>query len=84
MANDPASRPTATQLREELSGVHRDPDPTMIMRPVQPFPPTQRQPGNDDPTQPSLNTGDTSRSMDTPTLFRPQLPGWPPPSAPLT
>ena len=56
----------------------------MIMRPVQPFPPAQRQSGSDDPTQPSLNTGDTSRSMDGPTLFRPPLPGWPPPSSSMS
>jgi eukaryotic-like serine/threonine-protein kinase len=69
MANEPSHRPTAAELRDALSGVHRDPDPTMIMRPVQPYPPAQRQPGNDDPTQPSLNTGDTSR-----------FPSWPPTS----
>ena len=59
MSNDPAHRPTAAQLRDELSGVHRDPDPTMIMRPVNPYqlePPSQRPPANEDPTQPSLGT----------------------------
>jgi serine/threonine protein kinase len=81
MGNEPSHRPTAGELRDVLSGVHRDPDPTMIMRPVQPFPPVQRQSGSDDPTQPSLNTGDTSRSMDSPTLFQPPRPGWPPPSS---
>ena len=32
MANDPAARPTAAELRDELAGFHRDPDPTMVMR----------------------------------------------------
>ncbi len=36
MANEPDRRPTAAQLRDELDGVHRDPDPTMILRPVVP------------------------------------------------
>src|SRR5262245_42709037 len=36
MANDPTMRPTAAQLRDELDGVHRDPDPTMVLRPVVP------------------------------------------------
>jgi serine/threonine protein kinase len=31
MANNPAHRPTAAELRDELAGFHRDPDPTMIM-----------------------------------------------------
>ncbi|HLT10142.1 MAG TPA: serine/threonine-protein kinase [Micromonosporaceae bacterium] len=34
MANDPVARPSAAELRDELSGVRRDPDPTMIMQPV--------------------------------------------------
>ena len=81
MSNEPSHRPTAAELRDALSGVHRDPDPTMIMRPIQaidPFP-SQRQP--DEPTQPSL--GDTSRTLDGPTLAGPQLPGWPRPPSPL-
>jgi len=58
MSNDPSHRPTAVELRDVLSGVHRDPDPTMIMRPVRPFPdqppmPGQRPPPDDDPTEPS-------------------------------
>lgn len=58
MSNDPAHRPTAAELRDALSSVHRDPDPTMILRPVQPFPPeppmpAQRPPQDDDPTEPS-------------------------------
>ena len=57
MSNEPSHRPTAAELRDVLSGVHRDPDPTMIMRPVQPFP-APRLPGSDEPTEPSLNTGD--------------------------
>ena len=36
MANEPSARPTAAQLRDELDGVHRDPDPTMVLRPVVP------------------------------------------------
>ena len=31
MANNPAARPTAAELRDELAGFHRDPDPTMVM-----------------------------------------------------
>jgi serine/threonine protein kinase len=31
MANNPAHRPTAAELRDELAGFHRDPDPTMVM-----------------------------------------------------
>ncbi len=37
MANDPKVRPSAAELRDELEGVVRDPDPTMIMRPVGPL-----------------------------------------------
>jgi serine/threonine protein kinase len=51
MSNDPVHRPSAVQLREELRGGHRDPDPTMIMR----RPPTQ--PGGEDPTQPTARIG---------------------------
>jgi serine/threonine protein kinase len=36
MANEPHTRPSAAELRDELMGVHRDPDPTMILRPVVP------------------------------------------------
>jgi serine/threonine protein kinase len=75
MSNEPGHRPTAADLRDALSGVHRDPDPTMILRSVTGFePPLPRHPGSDEPTQPSLNTGDT--------LSRPNLPGWPPPAPP--
>jgi serine/threonine protein kinase len=45
MSNDPAHRPSAVELREDLRGGHRDPDPTMVMRRV------PGQPGGDDPTQ---------------------------------
>jgi serine/threonine protein kinase len=31
MTNNPAHRPTAAELRDELAGFHRDPDPTMVM-----------------------------------------------------
>jgi eukaryotic-like serine/threonine-protein kinase len=37
MANEPKARPSAAVLRDELEGVVRDPDPTMIMRPVGPL-----------------------------------------------
>jgi serine/threonine protein kinase len=78
MSNDPAQRPSAAVLRDELSGVHRDPDPTMIMRPVRPVDPrSPRSPGDDEPTQPSLST---DMSSDAPTISRP-LPGWPPQSS---
>lgn len=56
MANDPVARPSAAELRDELSGVRRDPDPTMIMPvtrdypmpdfsfPLREFPPPPQQP----------------------------------------
>ena len=49
MSNDPARRPSAVVLREELLGLHQDPDPTMVLRraPVQPGP-------GEDPTQPTV------------------------------
>jgi serine/threonine protein kinase len=34
MANEPDARPSAAELRDEFLGFHRDPDPTMILRPV--------------------------------------------------
>jgi serine/threonine protein kinase len=49
MHNDPARRPTAASLRDELRGVHRDPDPTMVLRRM----PGQPGPG-EDPTQPTV------------------------------
>jgi serine/threonine protein kinase len=49
MANDPSARPTAAELRDQLFGFHRDPDPTMVLRPVRPMLVT----GDDEPTQPS-------------------------------
>ena len=87
MANDPAHRPSAGQLRDALAGVHRDPDPTMIMRPVTPFAtdqptPGQRPPADDDPTEPSVTDGPRRVNLDGPTLARPPLPGWPMPPAP--
>jgi len=51
MSNEPARRPSAAQLREELRGGHRDADPTMIMRRV------PGQPDGEDPTQPSARIG---------------------------
>jgi serine/threonine protein kinase len=53
MSNEPAQRPSAAQLREELRGGHRDLDPTMMMRR---FPPGQP-PTGEDPTQPSARVG---------------------------
>jgi eukaryotic-like serine/threonine-protein kinase len=87
MANDPRRRPTAAELRDELTGVHRDPDPTMILRPVLPVPlrpvPPPRPAYDDeettqvaDPTQQPV-TGE-SRQFDGPTMAGP-LPGWPSP-----
>lgn len=49
MDNDPDRRPTAATLRDELHGVHRDPDPTMVLR----WMPGQSGPG-EDPTQPTI------------------------------
>lgn len=63
MSNDPAVRPSAAELRDELSGVHRDPDPTMILRSVSRFghpdpanpPPQLPRPATvDETTQPSI------------------------------
>ena len=34
MTNEPDSRPSAAELRDEFLGFHRDPDPTMILRAV--------------------------------------------------
>jgi eukaryotic-like serine/threonine-protein kinase len=56
MANDPAARPTASELRDELAGIHRDPDPTMVLQSLSrtghnPVPPSPRPPADDDPTQ---------------------------------
>jgi serine/threonine protein kinase len=48
MSNDPGQRPTAVQLREDLRGGHRDPDPTMVMR----RPSIPGQSAGEDPTQP--------------------------------
>jgi serine/threonine protein kinase len=48
MANDPSARPSAAELRDQLFGFHRDPDPTMVLRPVRPM-----LSGGDEPTQPS-------------------------------
>jgi serine/threonine protein kinase len=87
MANDPAHRPTAAQLRDALSGVHRDPDPTMMMRPVSPFsaesPPAPRPPADEDPTQPSVGDGPRLLNLDGPTRPTPPLPGWSPPPTPM-
>jgi serine/threonine protein kinase len=67
MANDPDARPSAAELRDELAGYFRDPDPTMVMRsggattlgfsavtPQIPSQPTTQQPSpvDEDPTQP--------------------------------
>jgi eukaryotic-like serine/threonine-protein kinase len=59
MANDPKVRPTAAELRDELAGVVRDPDPTMILRPFLSSRPTPvpRPPADDSPTQPTAASG---------------------------
>jgi hypothetical protein len=52
MANEAASRPDAGELRDELAGIYRDPDPTMIMRPVpRPRFPSGRAEAEDETTQ---------------------------------
>jgi serine/threonine protein kinase len=81
MANDPADRLGAGELRDALLGVDRDPDPTMVLRPISPFlvspplsgfhsgpQPTTHQPAaRDDPT---VRAGD----IDTPTVTPPPYP----------
>lgn len=67
MSNDPRLRPTAAELRDELAGVVRDPDPTMILRTFTPGPrtaasrpmPVPRPSADDQPTQaaPSRDLG---------------------------
>ena len=52
MSNDPAHRPTASGLGEDLRGGHRDPDPTMVMRGVRHIPGQ-----GEDPTQPTSPVG---------------------------
>jgi serine/threonine protein kinase len=95
MANDPRQRPNAAELRDELQGFHRDPDPTMVLRPVLPLnpayltsarpaaPPAPRPSPDDDTTQASdsieHHTGEQSRSFDGPTRAGPAS-GWPQPS----
>jgi eukaryotic-like serine/threonine-protein kinase len=65
MANDPRHRPDAAQLRDELAGIYRDPDPTMIMRPVtldearSRWPVPGRTGAEDEPTQPGGGPYDT-------------------------
>jgi serine/threonine protein kinase len=78
MANDPRSRPSAAELRDELTGFHRDPDPTMILRPMLPVPavlPWPRSSSDDEPTQPSVpmndRAGGQSHSLDGPTMAGP-------------
>jgi len=85
MRNDPASRPTAAELRDELAGIQRDPDPTMMMRSVGPLispaTPAPRPPTHEEPTQPSATLDPPTpapRAMDGPTATGP-LPGWPHP-----
>ncbi len=73
LANDPSSRPSAAELRDELAGIRRDPDPTMIMRSVSGFltpsvTPSPRPPTEDEATQPSA-------TLDPPTLTPPALDG---------
>jgi serine/threonine protein kinase len=59
MANEPKARPDAAELRDVLEGAYRDPDPTMVWRPV--HPPRQRWPvgrveAEDETTQPGEQT----------------------------
>ena len=63
MSNDPMQRPTAGQLRDDLSGVHHDPDPTMMMRSLRPILPEPRSgpPFGDEPTERSLFNDDTTQ-----------------------
>jgi serine/threonine protein kinase len=79
MSNDPSSRPTAAELRDELSGVHHDPHPTTIMRPLR-FAPAQRISIEEAPTQPTMPTVSPPNSgpgsLDGPTIVRPD-PGSP-------
>lgn len=58
MSNELAARPTAAQLRDELLGVHRDPDPTMLLWSAPPggAMPSPRPAPADDPTQPTQRT----------------------------
>jgi serine/threonine protein kinase len=81
MANDPAQRPDAAQLRDELAGTYRDPDPTMVLRPVRPGPSvdwprwTTARPGiEDEPTEPAPPRPRDGH-FDGPTISRP-LPGF--------
>jgi serine/threonine protein kinase len=81
MANDPAQRPDAAQLRDELAGTYRDPDPTMVLRPVRPGPTpdwprwTPVRPGiEDEPTEPAPprpRDGHDPVAFDGPTVSRP-------------
>jgi serine/threonine protein kinase len=71
MANDPNQRPTAAELRDELLGVHRDPDPTMVLKSVwnQPAqPPLPRHAVDDHTTQPSVDGLDASTTIAHPRL----------------
>lgn len=73
MANDPAQRPSAADLRDALAGVVRDPDPTMVMRTLAPIQPATLPPL---PSLPSLPTQPAPRRRpvadDDPTIQAPQ------------
>jgi serine/threonine protein kinase len=74
MSNDPKQRPTAAELRDELAGIVRDPDPTMILRPfapglrpARPTPspisaPWPRPSADDQPTEASPSSRDLGRN----------------------
>ena len=60
MSNEPAHRPTAARLRDELLGGQHDPDPTMVMRQVSPGHRPDAPSGagsgrGDEPTQPTVH-----------------------------
>jgi serine/threonine protein kinase len=70
MSNEPGARPSAAELRDDLDGVHRDPDPTMVLRPVAPPSPvssaptwsfTPRPPSDDETTQADDSTTQTAQ-----------------------
>lgn len=74
MSNEPEARPTAAELRDEISGVHVDPDPTMVLRPVRTIPVVRRPSIEDAPTQPSMPTvspPSLTPPLDGPTIARP-------------
>jgi serine/threonine protein kinase len=69
MANSTAQRPTAAELRDELTGVHRDPDPTMVLKSLWNQPVQPRQPTEDQTTQSSADGFDASTTIARPHLW---------------